>query len=108
YEELRAALLDRSGDGPADATDDPMGPLMVVNEPGVSGKAFLPQPSASEWFLDVGRRPGVLWRNEVWLQRAFGSTPTFDPGVCIPHLHAAALFVVATEDDVANTEAELL
>ena len=106
FEVLRAALLDQTGDGPADATDEPVGPVAVVNEPGAEGTAFLPQPSASEWFLDVGRRPGVLWQNSVLLQRAFGSEPPFDPGVCIPHLHAAALFVVATDDDVANTEAE--
>jgi dipeptidyl aminopeptidase/acylaminoacyl peptidase len=108
YDELREALLDDSASGPANATEDPTGPVRVVNEPGSEGRAFMGHPSAAEWFLDVGRRPGVRWQNEVWLQRAFGSSPTFDPGVCIPHLHAAALFVVATEDDVANTEAELL
>jgi alpha/beta superfamily hydrolase len=107
FVELSDALLNDSGNGPADATDEPVGPVAVVNEPGSEGRAFMGQPSAAEWFLDVGRRTGVRWQNQVWLQRAVGSVPSFDPGVCIPHLRAAALFVVASEDDVANTAAEL-
>ena len=38
YEELRAALLDDSADGPAGATDEPVGPVVVVNEPGIEGQ----------------------------------------------------------------------
>src|SRR5690606_22393819 len=72
YAELRDALLDDSGGGPADATEEPTGPLAVVAEPGSGATAFLPQPESAEWFLDVGRRPGVGWQNRVLLRRAFG------------------------------------
>jgi dienelactone hydrolase len=107
FDELRAALLDRSGDGPADARDEPLGPLAVVVEGESVERAFLPQPESATWFLDRGRRPGVAWENRVLLQRAFGSTPAFDPGVAVPFQRAPLLMIVATEDDVADTAAEL-
>lgn len=107
YAELRDALLDDSGAGPADATDEPTGPIPIVNEPGRDGGAFLPQPESAEWFLDVGRRPGTGWENRVLLRRAFGSVPAFDPAVALPFLRAASLFVVASDDAVANTDAQL-
>jgi hypothetical protein len=107
YAELRDALLDDSGEGPADATEDPVGPFSVVTEGGRDDRVFLTQPESAEWFLDRGRRAGVQWENRVWLRRAFGSTPAFDPAVAVPHLHAPLLMVVATNDDVASTEAEL-
>ena len=107
YVELRDALLDDSGAGPADATEDPIGPFSVVTEAGRDDRVFMKQPESAEWFLDRGRRPGVRWENRVWLRRAFGSTPAFDPAVAAPHLHAPLLMVVATNDDVASTDAEL-
>jgi uncharacterized protein len=108
YAVLRDALLDRCGSGPADATEDPVGPFAVVTEAGRDGdRVFLPQPESAEWFLDVGRREGMRWENTVWLQRAFGSEPKFDPGVAIPFITAPLLMVVSTKDDVANTDAEL-
>jgi hypothetical protein len=81
--------------------------MAVVEEEGVDARAFLPQPESAAWFLDRGRRPGVRWENRVLLQRAFGSTPAFDPGVTIPFQRAPLLMVVSTKDDVANTDAEL-
>ena len=102
---LRDALCDLSGASPADVTDAPRGPLAVVHEPGeAEGVAvFLGQAEASEWFLDLGRRDGARWQNQVWLQAAFGSEPAFDPGVAVAHMHAPVLFVVATCDVVAPT-----
>jgi dienelactone hydrolase len=107
YIALRDALLDDSGDGPADAHDEPSGPYSVVIEEGRTDPVFLKQPEAATWFLGRGRRPGVRWENRVWLRRAFGSTPAFDPAVTVPHLHAPLLMVAATDDDVASTEAAL-
>lgn len=103
---LREALCDLSGAGPADTTEPPSGPLAVVHEPGEAEgvRVFLGQPEASEWFLDVGRREGARWRNQVWLRAAFGGEPAFDPGVAVSHLRAPVLFAVATHDVVAPTE----
>jgi uncharacterized protein len=107
YAALRDALLDDTGAGPADAGDEPVGPFAVVTESGRDEPVYLPQPESAEWFLDRGRRAGARWENRVWLRRAFGSTPAFDPAVAVPHLHAALLMIVASQDTVANTEAEL-
>lgn len=106
---LRDALLDESGAGPADATEDPIGPLAVVHDPDDDRglPVFLPQEESTEWFLDLGRRPGAGWRNEVWLRRAFGSEPAFDPAVGAAHLTVPTLMVVATEDRLAATAVAL-
>ncbi|HEV8297810.1 MAG TPA: CocE/NonD family hydrolase, partial [Acidimicrobiales bacterium] len=106
YAVLRDALLDEEGGGPADATEEPTGPFAVVSDAtdGDSGlRVFLPQPESAAWFVDVGRRPGTRWQNRVWLRRAFGTTPPFDPSVAIAHLRAPLLMVVATRDDVADS-----
>jgi cephalosporin-C deacetylase-like acetyl esterase len=109
FAQLRDALTDLSGNGPADATEPPMGPLAVVHEPGQpeGTRVFLGQPESAEWFLAFGRRPGSTWRNEVWLRRAFGTELAFDPGVAVGHLQAPVLFVVATDDTVAPTAVAL-
>ena len=106
---LREALCDLSGAGPADSVEPPSGPLAVVHEPGESAdtQVFLGQPESSEWFLAVGGAEGTGWRNQVWLRAAFGTEPAFDPGVAVAHLKAPVLFVVATHDQVASTEAAI-
>lgn len=106
---LRDALVDLSGNGPADATDPPVGPLAVVHEAGQpeGTRVFLGQPESAAWFLDMGRRPGSRWQNQVWLRSAFGTEPPFDPGVAVGFLHAPTLFVVATNDEVAPTSVAL-
>jgi uncharacterized protein len=103
---MREALCDLSGRGPADSTAPPVGPIVVVREPGQGEgvRVFLDQPESSEWFLDVGRRDGARWENQVWLRAAFGTVPAFDPGVAAAHLRAPVLFVVGTHDVVASTE----
>lgn len=109
FAQLRDALVDLSGAGPADATTPPMGPLAVVHEPGQpeGTRAFLGQPESSEWFLEVGGRPGTRWQNQVWLRSAFGTEPAFDPAVAVPFLHAPVLFAVASHDTVASTDLAL-
>ncbi len=104
---LREALCDLSGAGPADSTAPPMGPLAVVHEPGESAdtQVFLGQPESSEWFLAAGGAAGTGWQNQVWLRSIVGNEPAFDPGVAVAHLRAPVLFVVATQDIVASTEA---
>lgn len=77
-----------------------VGPLAVVNEEGNGLPAFLGHPEAAEWFLSAGAN--TTWRNEVTLANAFGTEPPFDPGVCVGHLGCPALFVVASQDEVAE------
>jgi pimeloyl-ACP methyl ester carboxylesterase len=94
--------LEPTGKSLADPGGKIMGPMLVVEEPGLDGKAFLSQPESCEWFLDAGTGPQSRWRNEVTLANAFGSDPQFDPGVCAGHLGSTPLLmVVAAEDRVA-------
>lgn len=107
FEAMRASFLDETGGGLADRPGDPLGPMPVVNEPGTEG-GFLGQPESSDWFLDVGRRPGSTWRNEVTVRNAFGTDPAFDPGVCVAHIAPTPLLmVVASDDRVAEAEVAL-
>ena len=105
FEEMRAALLDESGKGPADTRDaPPFGPLAVVEEEGNALPAFLTQPESKEWFLRLGNQPGTLWHNQVTLQNAFGGEPVYDPGVCVEYIAPTPLLmVVASEDRLAAT-----
>jgi len=105
---IRAALLDESGGGPADAAGEAMGPLAVVAEEGVDLPPFLAFPEASEWFLRVGGAAGSGWQNRVTLRNCFGTVPAFDPGVCASHLAPTPLLmVVASDDRLAPTQGAL-
>ena len=108
FERMRAALLDESGNGPADAADAPMGPLAVVAEEGVDLPPFLAIPEASDWFLRAGAVPGAGWQNRVTLRNCFGTEPPFDPGVCVSHIAPTPLLmVVASDDRLAPTSGAL-
>jgi uncharacterized protein len=108
FEGIRAALLDESGSGPADAAGEAMGPLAVVAQDGVDLPPFLAVPEASEWFLRAGAVPGTGWQNRVTLRNCFGTVPAFDPGVCVSHIAPTPLLmVVASDDRLAPTSGAL-
>jgi fermentation-respiration switch protein FrsA (DUF1100 family) len=109
FDALRAAFLDESGAGPADRDEEPLGPFRVVAEPGVDGAdpVFLGQPESSEWFLAQQARGGTRWENRVLLRGFPGEPVRFDPAVCLPHLGAPMLMVVASEDRLADTATTL-
>jgi len=104
FEAIRSALLDESGEGPADTRQAAMGPVPVVREEGADGPAILDQPESSEWFLAEGARCPT-WRNQVTLVNMMGSEPGWDPGQCVAHIAPTPLLlVVAEEDRLAATE----
>jgi len=55
--------------------------------------------TAFRWFIEYGGRSGMMWENSItWIEPA---TPTpFHPGLCAPHLHAALLMMIASEDEM--------
>jgi pimeloyl-ACP methyl ester carboxylesterase len=79
-----------------------IGPKAVVTENGVELPALMSQPEAAEWFLREGRRPDSRWKNEVWFPAASRNLD-FNPAIALSHLHAPALFIVATDDRQAPT-----
>lgn len=108
FEAIRAALLDESGGGPADAEGEALGPFAVVAQDGVDLPPFLPFPEATGWFLHNGAERSATWRNRVTLRNCFGGEPAFDPGVCASHIAPTPLLmVVATEDRMAETAGAL-
>jgi fermentation-respiration switch protein FrsA (DUF1100 family) len=103
-----AALDAPDGTGPADSLAEPVGPIAVVQEPGSDAPAFLPQPEAAEWFLDVGADATTSrWVNEVFLREFPRGAVPFDPGPCVERLRAPLLMVVASEDRVADAAVAL-
>ncbi len=96
FERLRDALLDESGQGPADRSDLPIGPVAVVEQEGIELPAFLPQAESSEWFLMLAGL--TSWRNEVTVVSLL-SDPPWDPGVCVEHISPTPLLMVVTTDD---------
>ncbi len=99
FEAIRANLLDESGNGLADAPGDSMGPFAVVQEDGNELPVFLDFPESRDWFLHNGRATGSRWLNQVTLRNCFGTTPAFDPGVCIRHIAPTPLLMIVASDD---------
>ena len=102
FAELKAAIEDESGAGPADSLDPPIGPLPVIRTTGgdPEGPAFLPQPESTFWFEAVGGA-GSGWENTFTLRGLSGSL-SFDPAVAVPFIAPTPLLmVVADEDRVA-------
>jgi fermentation-respiration switch protein FrsA (DUF1100 family) len=105
---MRDALNDSCGPGTATMRGEPAGPAAVVEEPGETLPAFLPQPESSEWFLRAGRVPGSGWENRVWFGVPPAEAPAFDPGVAVGHVAPTPLLmVVATDDNLAATDVAL-
>ncbi len=96
----KAALGD--GEGPAEQR---VGPLPVVAED-PDGAAMMPQPESWRWFQTlVADAP--TWQNEVTLLLD-GAPAPFEPALAAARLQPTPLLmIVATDDRVADTEAEL-
>ena len=100
---IREALLDESGQGPADRAQNVLGPLPVVRGDGVDGPVVLDQPESHEWFLKLAER-APSWVNSVTLVNGVGTEPGWDPGACIAHVAPTPLLlVVSSEDRLAET-----
>ena len=54
--------------------------------------------TAYRWFIENGARFGTRWANQATIVRLAAATP-FDAQVCIPHITAPLLMIVAHEDE---------
>lgn len=107
FEAIRTALLDESGQGPADVQTFAFGPLPVVRESDGDAPVVLDQPESAEWFLRY-RDAAPGWVNSVTLVNGMGTEPAWDPGQCIAHLvQTPLMLVVASEDRLAETAVSL-
>ncbi|MGI9602290.1 MAG: alpha/beta hydrolase, partial [Acidimicrobiales bacterium] len=81
-----------------------LGPLAVVPDGESELPPFLDHNESIDWYLREGAASGT-WRNEVTLRNAFGSEPSFDPGLGAAQLgDTPLLMVITTDDQVAPTE----
>jgi hypothetical protein len=106
FEVIREALLDESGDGPAD-TGEVMGPITLVPEQGSDDESMFGGGDAVDLFRGTDRREESSWQNHVNVQNAFSADLLWDPGWSFAHLQAPLLMVVAAHDTVAPAELAL-
>lgn len=102
FEQIKSTVLH----GDLDSLDRRViGPLPVVAEQ-EGTPCFLETHSAFEWFTTFGSRPGTGWRNEATVLRL--DTPvSFSPQVCVPHVGAPLLMVVADGDEMPGCDADV-
>ena len=79
------------------------GPKAVVSPDPESAPCLLRPITAFRWFIDYGARPGTGWENRATLETA--DTPVdYHANLCAPHLRAASLWIIATDDEMHGAE----
>jgi hypothetical protein len=81
-------------------------PMPVVSPDHPRTPSILEPVTAYRWFMEYGRRPGTGWVNEAVLEQVLLPVP-YHPGLCVPHLRAASLWVVAEDDEMPGAEPDV-
>jgi hypothetical protein len=77
--------------------------LPVVSPDPHTVPCLLEPITAFRWFIDYGARHGTGWDNRATVEIA--DTPVaYQAGLCAPHLRAASLWVIATNDEMPGAE----
>ena len=106
------ALFETSCRPYLEASVDPSYPVMKVGPmPVVScdqaGTASLLTPiTAYRWFIEYGGRHGTGWENRATYVLA-DEPAIAQPVLCAPHMRAASLFVIASDDEMPGAEPEV-
>lgn len=80
-----------------------VGPLPVVSSDQLNNPSLVETLSAYRWFIESGGRFGTSWENQATIARL--STPgPFDAQVCVPHITAPTLMVIAHEDEESDAD----
>ena len=75
-----------------------IGPRPVVSADQLNSPSFVTTITAYRWFIENGARFGTGWTNHATIARLDAAAP-FDAQVCIPHINAPLLMIVAHEDE---------
>lgn len=75
-----------------------IGPLPVVSADQLNSPSFATTITAYRWFIENGARFGTGWANQATIAR-LGTAAPFDAQVCVPHINAPLLMIVAYEDE---------
>ena len=80
-----------------------VGPLPVVSADQLHSPSLVQTLTAFRWFIESGGSFGTGWKNQATHARLETPAP-FDPQVCIPHISAPILMVVAREDEESDAD----
>ena len=80
-----------------------VGPLPVVSADQLHSPSLVQTLTAFRWFIESGGSFGTGWKNQATLARLTAPAP-FDAQVCIPHISAPILMVVAREDEESDAD----
>lgn len=83
-----------------------LGPMPVVSFDQATIPSMLKPLTAYRWFIEYGGRYNTKWKNNV--THVEPDVPTkFNPVLCIPHIKAALLMVVAYDDEMENANSDI-
>lgn len=103
FDAIRHTVLDADLGSYARTSSEPM----PVVSPSQLGTPSLLQPlSAFHWFIESGSRFGTRWENQATIGRTDTPTP-FEAQVCVPHIAAPTIMVIAEEDEMEGADADV-
>lgn len=101
-EAIRRAFLD----GDVETAERTVGPLPVVSSDQRGTPSLLTPLTAFRWFIEFGARHGTGWQN--WATIAIPRTEvSWQPVLCAPAVQAAALLLIAPDDEMPGAEPEM-
>lgn len=83
-----------------------IGPLPVVSSDQAGSPSYLTPLTAFRWFIEYGGRFKTNWENSVTVVIPETTAP-FHPGLCTPYLQAPLLMLIARDDEMIGSKAEI-
>ena len=103
FASIRETFLHGDIQGTPDTT---VGPLPVVSFSPEIYPSIMKPMTAFRWFIEYGGRFDSKWLN--WVTHVTPNVPVwFNPGLCIEHIKAPLLMVVAYEDEMPYVSSEV-
>jgi len=103
FRSLKDIFLHGDVDGTPETT---VGPKPVVSFDQGSIPSMLKPLTAYRWFMEYGGRYNTKWMNNVTYVRPNVATP-FNSVLCIPHLKASLLMMVAHDDEIEGANSDV-
>lgn len=103
FESIRNTFLNGEVKGAPETTS---GPKPVVSFDQASIPSMLAPLTAYRWFIEYGGRYNTKWKNSVTYVEP--NVPTkFNSVVCIPHIKAAIIMVIAYDDEMEGASSDI-
>lgn len=103
FQTIRNTFLHGQINGSPETT---IGPMPVVSFDQNTVRSMLPTLTSFRWFMEYGGRYNTKWENNVTHVEPNVSIP-FNSVICIPHIKAALLMIVAKYDEVKAANADV-